>query len=141
MRVRLAASPVAAVVAALIARPIAAQEGAPRATNLAGARDRPGLFTQRLILPAGYCGPLHIHNGDVHGLVLRGALRMGFPDSTDKLVVREHPPGSLVVVPAGRRHVEGSAVETEIHLSGVGPLVTTVIEAGKPQRCTLDSGG
>jgi quercetin dioxygenase-like cupin family protein len=139
MRVGAGAPLIAALVATLAVRPIAAQ-AAPRATDLAGARDRPGLFTQRLILPAGFCGPLHTHDGDLHGLVLRGALRMGFADSAGKLVVQEHPPGSFVVVPAGRRHVEGSAVETEIHLSGVGPLGTTVVDGGEPQRCTADAG-
>ena len=135
----------AAIVACLASVPLAAQapeeKGAPRARNLSGARDQPGLFTQRLFLPANFCGPVHIHDGDLHGLVLRGALRMGFPDSTGRLVVREYPVGSFVVVPAGRRHVEGSRVETEIHLSGIGPLGTTVVESGQPQRCAPDPGG
>ena len=137
------ASILAAIVASLASVSVAAQAptqgGAPRATNLAGARDRPGLFTQRLLLPADFCGPLHIHNGDLHGLVLRGALLMGFPDSTGRLVVREYPAGSFVVVTAGRRHVEGSRVETEIHLSGIGPLGTTVVDSDQPLRCTPDS--
>ena len=106
-----------------------------RVTNLAGARDRPGLFTQRLLLPANFCGPLHIHDHDLHGLVLRGMLRMGFADSTGKVTVREYPAGSFVPVPAGRVHVEGSAVETEIHLTGIGPLVTTVVDSSKSQHC------
>jgi hypothetical protein len=113
---------------------------APRVTNLAGSRDRPGLFTQRLVLPADFCSPLHIHNHDLHGLVLRGTLWMGFPDSTGRLHVREHPPGSFVPVPAGQRHVEGSPVETEIHLSGLGPLRTTVVDSVAPRRCRPGGG-
>jgi quercetin dioxygenase-like cupin family protein len=109
--------------------------------DLAGARDQPGLFTQRLILPAGYCGSLHTHDHDLHGLVLRGVLRMGFVDSTARREVREYPAGSFVVVPAGRPHVEGSAVETEVHLSGIGPLHTTVIDSSTRQRCTPGAGG
>ena len=112
---------------------------APRVTNLAGDRDRPGLFTQRLILPANFCGPLHIHDHDLHGLVLRGILRMGFADSSGRVTVREYPAGSFVAVPAGKVHVEGSAVETEIHLSGIGPLVTTVVDSSRTQRCTPTS--
>jgi hypothetical protein len=112
---------------------------APQVTNLAGARDRPGLFTQRLLLPANFCGPLHTHDHDLHGLVLRGILRMGFADSTGRVAVREYPAGSFVAVPAGRAHVEGSAVETEIHLSGIGPLVTAVVDSSKTQRCTPTS--
>jgi quercetin dioxygenase-like cupin family protein len=107
----------------------------PRVTELAGSRSRPGLFTQRLLLPAGYCGPVHIHDHDLHGLVLRGRLRMGLADSSGAIEVREYPAGSFVVVPAGRRHVEGSGPETEIHLSGIGPLRTDVVERATPDRC------
>lgn len=109
---------------------------APRVTNLAGARDRPGLFTQRLLLPASYCGPLHIHDHDLHGLVLTGILRMGFVDSAGRLDLRDHPAGSFVAVPANQAHVEASVGETEIHLSGIGPLVTTIVDTGGRQRCT-----
>jgi quercetin dioxygenase-like cupin family protein len=108
-------------------------------TNLAGDRNRPGLFTQRLLLPANFCGPLHIHDHDLHGLVLRGILRMGFADSTGRVTVREYPAGSFVAVPAEKVHVEGSAVETEIHLSGIGPLVTTVVDSNRTQRCAPTS--
>jgi hypothetical protein len=114
-----------------------ADAAAPRVTNLAGARDRPGLFTQRLRLPANFCGPLHIHDQDLHGLVLSGILRMGFTDSSGHLDLREYSAGSFVVVPAGQVHVEGSPVETEIHLSGIGPLVTTVVDSSRRQRCAL----
>jgi hypothetical protein len=108
---------------------------APRVTNLAGARDRPGLFAQRLLLPAHYCGPLHTHDRDLHGLVLRGVLRMGFADSTGKVEVRSYPAGNFVPVPAGRPHVEGSLAETEIHLSGIGPVRTTVVDSTTRQAC------
>jgi quercetin dioxygenase-like cupin family protein len=108
---------------------------APRVTNLAGARDHPGLFTQRLFLPAHYCGPLHTHDRELHGLVLRGVLQMGFEDSAGRIEVREYPAGSFVPVPAGRRHVEGSPVETEIHLSGIGPVRTTVVDSTRRNRC------
>ena len=114
---------------------------APRVTNLAGARDRPGLFSQRLFLPANYCGPLHTHDHDLHGLVLRGILLMGVVDSAGTLEVREYSAGSFVPVPAGRVHLEGSPVETEIHLSGIGPLVTTVVDSTTMRRCTPASRG
>jgi hypothetical protein len=117
------------------------QARAPRVTNLEGGRDRPGLFSQRLHLPANYCGPLHTHDHDLHGLVLRGILLMGVVDSAGTLEVREYPSGSFVPVPAGRVHLEGSPVETEIHLSGIGPLVTTVVDSTPTRRCTVASRG
>jgi hypothetical protein len=123
---------------------IAAQDtgpgAVPRVVDLAGARDRPGLFTQRLFLPANFCGPVHIHDRDLHGLVLRGILRMGIADTTGRLDVREYSAGNFVVVPSGRRHVEGSPVETEIHLSGIGPVETTVVDSAAPGRCVPHRG-
>ena len=107
----------------------AAPAGAPGITRLAGARDRPGLFTERLVLPAGFCGRLHTHDQDLHGLVLRGALRFGVTDSLGRLEVREYPAGSFVPIAAGRPHLEGSAEETEILLSGIGPLHTAVTDS------------
>lgn len=111
------------------------QAAAPHVTELAGARDRPGLFTQRLVLPANFCGPIHVHDRELHGLVLRGVLRMGVADSAGGIDVREYPAGSFVVVPAGRLHVEGSAPETEIHLSGIGPVETVVKASPGAERC------
>jgi hypothetical protein len=72
--------------------------------------------------------------------VLRGILWMGFPDSSGDLHAREYGPGSFVPVPAGQRHVEGSRVETEIHLSGIGPLRTTVVDSVTPRRCPSGAG-
>lgn len=107
--------------------------GGPRITELAGARDRAGLFTQRLVMPANFCGPVHTHDRDLHGLVLRGSLRFGTADSLGRIQVREYPAGSFVPIAAGRKHVEGSVGETEIHLSGIGPLHTTVLDTTR--RC------
>jgi hypothetical protein len=41
-------------------------------------------------------------------------------------------------VPAGRPHVEGSraGVETEIYVTGVGPIQTTIVDSAKPSRCS-----
>lgn len=114
---------------------------APRITELAGSRSGPGLFTQRLVLPAGFCGPVHTHDHELHGLVLRGALLMAVADSTGRLDLHEYPSGSFVVVPAGRRHLEGSRVETEIHLSGIGPLRTVVADSASAGRCATKPAG
>jgi hypothetical protein len=111
---------------------------APRVIPLAGARDRPGPFAQRLILPPGYCSALHTHNGELHGLVMRGILRLGIADSTGKITVREYSEGSFIPVPAGRTHVEGSGSgeETEIYVTGVGPIQTAIVDSTKADRCS-----
>lgn len=107
----------------------------PRIVPLAGARDQAGLFAQRLVLPPDYCSPVHTHDGELHGLILRGTLRLGIADSIGALEVRDYPAGSFVAVPAGRRHVEGARVKTEIYVTGVGPLGMTVVDSAGPNRC------
>ena len=121
-----------------IDRKPAASARSPSIEPLAGARNRPGLFAQRLTLPPGYCSAIHTHNSDLHGLVLRGTLRMGVADSTGKLVVHEYPEGSFVPVPAGRAHIEGGAAGqgAEIYLTGIGPVSTTVVDSSKTNRCS-----
>ena len=132
----------AAIMLAASACHARAQEpgAAPRQEPLAGSRDRPGLFTQRLTLPARSCGPVHTHNSDLHGLVLRGTLLFGIADSAGRIEVRPYPAGSFVPVAAGEPHVEGSGGETEIHLSGIGPLETRVLEPADPSRCEAAVG-
>ena len=128
---RLGLIALAAATASCAAAAQATTPTVPRITELAGSRDRPGLFTQRLVLPADFCGPVHTHDRDLHGLVIRGTLRFGVADSLGRLDVREYPAGSFVPISAGRRHVEGSIEETEIHLSGVGPLQTVVTDSSR----------
>jgi hypothetical protein len=115
-----------------------ASASAPRVVPLAGSRDRPGLFAQRLILPPGYCSAIHTHNGELHGLVMRGTLRLGIADSSGKLNLLEYPEGSFVPVPARRAHVEGARAgqETEIYVTGVGPIRTTIVDSTKASRCS-----
>ena len=115
-----------------------APASAPRITPLSGARDRPGLFAQRLILPSGYCSALHIHNGELHGLVIRGTLRLGLADSVGKVTVRQYSEGSFIPVPAGRAHVEGAAAgqETEIYVTGLGPIQTAIVDSTKANHCS-----
>ncbi len=119
---------------------VSGRSATPRTTNLRGARDQPGLFTQRLVLPPDFCGPIHVHDRELHGLVLRGVLLMGMTDSAGPLEVREHAAGSFVVVPARRPHVEGSVGETEIHLSGIGPVGTIIVDSLANGRCGRASG-
>jgi quercetin dioxygenase-like cupin family protein len=115
-----------------------ASASAPRIVQLAGSRDQPGLFAQRLTFPPGYCSTVHLHNGELHGLVLRGSLRLGIADSGGKLTVGEYPEGSFVLVPAGRAHVEGAKAgqEAELYVTGVGPIRTTIVDSANAKRCS-----
>lgn len=115
-----------------------ASASGPRVVPLAGSRDQLGLFAQRLILPPGYCSAVHTHNGELHGLVTRGTLRLGMADSSGKLTVGEYPEGSFVPVPAGRAHAEGAKAgqETEIYVTGIGPIRTTIVDSAKATGCS-----
>jgi hypothetical protein len=69
---------------------------------------------------------------------MRGTLRLGIADSSGKLNVLEYPVGSFVPVPARRAHVEGARAgqETEIYVTGVGPIRTTIVDSTKGSRCS-----
>lgn len=109
----------------------------PKVTRLAGDRDRPGLFAQRVTFAPGSCSPVHTHDRELHGLVTRGTLRLGVADSAGAIVVREYPVGSFIPIPAGRAHVEGAGAsgESEVYVTGVGPVRTVVRDSTSRKTC------
>jgi proline iminopeptidase len=111
--------------------------GRPLVVTLAGGRDKPGLFAQRVTFATGSCGPLHTHDRELHGLVLRGTLLLGVADSgSGRPVVREYTTGDFIPIPAGRLHVEGASDEAEVYVTGVGPVRTTMRDSASRGSCT-----
>lgn len=109
--------------------------GGPHVATLAGARDKPGLFAQRVTFPTGSCGPLHTHDRELHGLVLRGTLLLGVSDSGAPPVVHAYTQGDFIPIPAGRVHVEGAADEAEVYVTGVGPVATAIRDSASSRAC------
>lgn len=53
-------------------------------------------------VPAGYVGAIHDHNGDYHGVNVRGTWRHSVEGGEE----RSQPPGSYVFQPAAKRHAD-----------------------------------
>ncbi|MBO9540553.1 cupin domain-containing protein [bacterium] len=88
---------------------------------LEGDPSKPGQFTLRLKLPAGYRIPPHWHPNVEHITVLEGGFQLGHGERFDPKALREMPPGSFAYIPKGHRHFAVSTGESIIQLHGIGP--------------------
>ncbi len=92
-----------------------------KAAVLDGDPAAPGLFTMRLLVPAGYRVPPHSHPAQEHVTVLSGELMMGLGETWDETKGHTMPAGTLGIMPAGVRHFAWTKAETVIQLHGIGP--------------------
>jgi quercetin dioxygenase-like cupin family protein len=94
-----------------------------------GAQDKPGLYAQRVKLPAGSKIPPHTHPDERFSTVLSGTIYVGFGENFDENKVVAIPAGGMYVAPAGLPHYvwakDGDAVYQE---SGIGPTATNIIK-------------
>ncbi len=98
---------------------LALAEGTP---GTAGAR-----FTMMLRFEDGSWIPPHWHNVEKVLTVISGELLLGEGDRLDAETTRRFGPGSVIVIPAERRHYEGGAGKTLVSLTAIGPLRTTMV--------------
>lgn len=92
---------------------------------LEGRRDVPGQpFTYAFFIPAGFWDPAHHHTADARVVVLRGTLYLGYGEAHAEEALQAYPAGSVVLVPAGARHFDGSHQDTLIVGVAVGPWST-----------------
>lgn len=93
-------------------------ETAPDGTKYAlleGRRDVDGaLFTYAFFIPAGFWDAVHWHTQDARVVVLSGALYLGYGDLLEVAAAELFEAGSVLVVPAGERHFDGSLEDTVI---------------------------
>lgn len=94
--------------------------------DLLGGRDKPGLFVQRMKMPAGFRAPRHTHDGPLNGTVLSGALHMRFGTESEARIIL---PGGFLEIPAGLEHEEWTEGPTEIEVRGIGPQKTIPVVA------------
>jgi quercetin dioxygenase-like cupin family protein len=91
---------------------------------LEGRRDLPGQsFTYAFFIPAGYWEH-HWHTQDARVAVIKGALRVSFGETLDKIHAQSYPVGSFLLVPANVKHTMGADVDTIIIGTAVGPWST-----------------
>lgn len=102
---------------------------------LAGDPRKPGLFSVRLRLPAGYKIPPHWHPTDENVVVLNGTFLIGVGDRWEQDKLKTLPIGGYMMMPTGHHHYAGVQGDTTIQLYGPGPFrIYYVNPADDPRR-------
>lgn len=86
-----------------------------------GDPGKPGIFTMRLRMPAGYTIPPHFHPTDEHVTVLEGTFKVGMGDTYDASKLTALPAGTFGMLPTGMHHYAHTDDGATIQLHGVGP--------------------
>jgi hypothetical protein len=92
-----------------------------RLAVLDGDPTKPGPYTMRLQMPAGYRIPPHFHPGDEHVTVLQGTFLVGMGDKFDATQLRPLATGSFGMIPTGMHHFAQARDAVVIQLHGIGP--------------------
>ena len=108
---------------------------------LEGVRDKAGVpFTYAFFIPAGVWDAPHRHAATARVVVAKGRLHLGLGEHMEKAGAMVFPTGSIVIVPAGAAHFDGSDEDTIIIGTAVGPWSTDYVDAaakpsaGAPKR-------
>ena len=92
-------------------------------------------YTLALKLADGFWIQPHFHPNPKKIVVLSGVLLMGMGDSVVARRTEALPVGAFSIVSPNAHHYEGGKGETVILLYGVGPLLTTYVDArGAPKK-------
>jgi quercetin dioxygenase-like cupin family protein len=105
-----------------------------RLAVLEGDPGKPGAFTMRLFMPAGYRIPPHFHPVDEHVTVVRGTFQVGMGDTFDQAKLTDLPVGTFAALSPGTRHFARAKVETVIQLHGSGPWSLTYVNPADDPR-------
>jgi quercetin dioxygenase-like cupin family protein len=103
---------------------------------LAGDREKAGLFAERQRFQAGYRSRPHVHNAELHIVVICGSARIGLSAKPDSVRDQRVSPGGFVRIPAGVMHVEWFDRETVLHIQALGPVETIFVDSTAAQRRT-----
>ena len=103
-------------------------------TVLSGDPGKPGWFTLRSKMPAGYTVPPHWHPMDEHLTVLSGALEVGMGDKFDAAAMETVPAGGFTVMPAQMRHYARAKTDTILQVHAMGPFSITYVNAADDPR-------
>ena len=90
--------------------------------GMSGDPGKPGTFTVRLKMPAGYRIPPHRHPHSERVTVISGELRFGTGDRIDDNAASRLGAGGFVDLPANQTHYAFSTVDTVIQIAGEGPF-------------------
>ncbi|MFN2637247.1 MAG: SgcJ/EcaC family oxidoreductase [Gemmatimonadaceae bacterium] len=97
---------------------------------LAGDPAAKGVYTLRLLFPAGYRFPVHWHPGAEQLTVVSGSFVLGMGNTADWGALKTYSPGDFLYIPARHAHFGGGNGTTVIQLHGMGPFQLVL---GAPQ--------
>lgn len=89
--------------------------------NLVGDPAKPGPYTLRLKLPAGYKLAPHTHPDSREVTILSGTWYMGYGEKSDPAKLKALPAGSFFTEPANVAHFVEVREPTMVQVSGTGP--------------------
>jgi len=89
---------------------------------LAGDPGKPGPFTARLKMPAGYKIPAHQHPTAEAVTVISGDFHFGMGDKLDEGKAEKLGPGGFVDLPANMNHFAFGSAETVVQINSEGPF-------------------
>lgn len=101
---------------------------------LSGDPGKPGAFTVRLKMPAGYKIAPHYHPTDEHVTVLSGTFAMGMGEKFDAQALTDLPAGGFGLMPAQMRHFATAKTAAEIQVHGTGPFTLTYVNPADDPR-------
>ena len=88
---------------------------------LEGDPKKPGPFTMRIKVPAGYKFLPHRHPAVEHATVISGSLNMMMGEDLDPKKAKYLPAGSFILIPAETKHASWTDEGVVIQVHGVGP--------------------
>lgn len=94
---------------------------------LEGDPSKPGPFTMRIMVPAGYRVQPHHHPADEHVTVISGTFSLGMGDTFDEKALTELPVGGFAMMRTGTRHFAWSKDGAVVQLHGIGPWGLTYV--------------
>ncbi len=102
---------------------------------LAGEPGSPGMYAERVRMPAGLRLAPHSHLDQVRMItVLSGTLYFAFGEVFDESKLRPLPAGTFFVEPKGLAHFAMTKDEVILQLDAIGPTGTVYVEATKGER-------
>jgi len=87
-----------------------------------GDPSKPGVFTVRLEMPAGYSIPPHFHSTDEHVTVISGTLLLGIGDSLRTTSGNVLASGRFMTAGAREHHYAVARGKTVVQVHGQGPF-------------------
>jgi hypothetical protein len=101
---------------------------------LHGDPSKPGPFTIRAKLPAGYKLMPHWHPTTEHQTVLEGTYSVGRGDRFDMAALHALPAGSFSVMPAEMRHFGYTKDGVVLQVHGIGPFTVNYVDPADDPR-------